>query len=274
MKKIIGIILVKNEDLFIERVLLNILHFCDEIIVSDNLSTDGTANIVKSLARQYPKVKYHLIEKIGYSHDLIKEFAGQDVWIFGVDGDEVYDPERLRIFREHILAGKYDKWWMIFGNVLHCTEFERESNTVHGHLAPPCRSMTKLYNFGIIESWESSSGERLHGGDIVFKKGYSKGLRCYLHEEYSWEEALFRCLHMCFSQRSSDQKTWKGEYLPRPNPADILSQTRLQWLWTKVRHIVGLPVQGKQEWKVEKFTRGSLVTMDCSIFFEESRQDD
>ncbi len=268
--RIIGIVLVKNEDLFIERVLTNLLDFCDEIIVADNMSSVGTAEKIKLLSRQHTKIKYHRIEKISYSHEFIKGYAGKNVWVFGVDGDEIYDPEGLIAFRKELLAGKYDKWWMILGNVLHCTGFDNVKKMVTGHLAPPCRSMTKLYNFGIIESWEGSSGERLHGGEVVFKTGYGKELRCYLYEEVSWEKSLFRCLHMCFLQRSSKQKSWKGQYLPRPNPADILSQTRVQWAWSALRKAIGVPVQGKQEWKIEKFTRGPIETVNVTNFFGEA----
>jgi glycosyltransferase involved in cell wall biosynthesis len=264
---IIGIVLVKNEDLFITRALTNILPFCDRIIVADNLSSDATPDKIKQVCDQHEKIEYHRINRISASHDLIKEYAGQDVWIFGVDGDEIYDPAGLASFRNELLAGRYADWWMIFGNVLHCNGLDREKNLASGYLSPPCRSMTKLYNFGAIESWQSSSGERLHGGEIIFKPGYNAGLRCYLHEETSWEDALFRCVHVCFLQRSSAQKAWKGQYLPRPNPADILSQTRLQWLWTLIRRGLGLPIQGRQEWKQDKFTRGELKELDVSRFF-------
>ena len=43
VRKIIGIVLVKNEELYIERVLNNIKDFCDEIIVADNLSSESNA---------------------------------------------------------------------------------------------------------------------------------------------------------------------------------------------------------------------------------------
>lgn len=268
--RIIGIVLVKNEDRFIDRVLLNILHFCDEIIVADNVSTDGTAEKIQRLCRQYGKITYHRITKISSSHDLIQKYAGKNVWIFGVDGDEIYDPIGLKSFRQELLAGKYDNWWIIFGNVLHCLEFDEAGKRAGGHLAPPCRSMTKLYNFGLIESWGSSSGERLHGGKIVFKKGYGKELRCLLYEDVAWERSLFRCLHMCFLQRSSMQRAWKGSFVPRPNPADILSQTYMQRAWSFMRKICGLPVPGKQEWKIDKFTRGPVETFDVSGFFGDT----
>ncbi len=265
--KIIGIVLVKNEDLFIEQVLTNILDFCDTVIVADNLSTDSTPEKIKELQKHHSKIEYHRINRLSASHDLVKHYAGENAWIFGIDGDEIYDPDGLQSFRNDLVSGRYADWWMIFGNVLHCTGYNKEKKKVTGHLSPPCRSMTKLYNFAVIESWQSSSGERLHGGDIVFKPGFDAGLRCELYKEVDWQEAQFRCLHMCFLQRSSEQKSWKGQYLPRPNPADILSRTRLQWLWTMIRSALGLPIQGKQEWKVDKFTRGPAVSVDAAQFF-------
>lgn len=267
MSKILGIVLVKDEDIFIERVLTNILHFCDEIIVADNRSTDGTADKVKNLASRQSKILYHRIDAMAQSHDLISGYAGQDVWIFGVDGDEIYDPVALEPFRKELLAGKYDRWWLIFGNVVHCKEINSEQNMAKGYLAPPCRSMTKLYNFSLIERWHNSSGERLHGGEIVFKEGYTKELRYELYKEVSWEEAKFRCLHMCFLRRSSSQRPWKGQFVPRQNPADILSQTPWQSFHSFFRRIVGLPVQGKKEWKIDKFTKGPMQVVDVSDFF-------
>ena len=266
---ITAIVLVKNEDLFIERVLTNLLGFCDQIIVADNVSSDGTVEIVKQLCRQHGKIQYHRIEKISSSHDLIKGYAGKKVWVFGVDGDEIYDPKGLVQFRRELLACHYDNWWMIFGNVLHCTDLDSENKNANGYLSPPCRSMTKLYNFGLIDSWQSSSGERLHGGEIVFKKGYGKELRCQLYEDVAWEDSLFRCLHMCFLQRSSQQRSWKGKFVPRPNPADILSRTYAQKIWAGIRKACGVPVPGKTEWKMEKFTRGSVRSFDVSTFFED-----
>jgi len=127
--------------------------------------------------------------------------------------------------------------------------------------------MTKLYNFSLIESWHGSSGERLHGGDIVFREGYGKELRYELYKEVSWEQSVFRCLHMCFLQRSSRQKSWKGQFVPRPNPADILSQTPWQSLYLFLRKMLGLPVHGKKEWKIDKFTRGPAKVIDVSDFF-------
>ena len=268
--EIVGIVLVKNEDIFIETVLTNILGFCDRIIVADNNSTDNTSEIAETLDSQHSKIEYHQISKLSISHELIKDYAGKNVLIFAADGDDIYDPGRLIKFRKELLAGFYYKWWMIFGNVLNCTNLDIKSRTAEGYLAPPCRSMTKLYNFGAIESWHESSGERLHGGAVQFKDGYDKSLRLSLHEQVSWDDALFRCLHMCFLQRSSLQKSINGSILPRPNPADIMSRTLIQRFKNRIDRLLGKPDSGKDEWKIEKFTRGEIVEKDVSAFFPTS----
>jgi len=144
VSKIVAILLVKNEDLFIDSVITNLLNFCDEIIVADNLSTDGTAEKIKRLTRQYSKIVYHRIDSIASSHDLISGYAGENVWVFGVDGDEIYDSLGLAHFREELLAGKYDKWWMIFGNVLHCTALNSERKIATGHFSPPLPKHDKI----------------------------------------------------------------------------------------------------------------------------------
>ena len=123
---IVGIVLVKNEDLFIDRVLTNILGFCDEIIVADNLSTDQTLVKVQELQRKHAIIRYHSIKKPSLSHDLISGYAGTDTWVFAVDGDELYDPVGLQKLRTKILAGDYDSQWMIFGNALNCIDFNLE----------------------------------------------------------------------------------------------------------------------------------------------------
>lgn len=270
--RIIAIVLVKNEDIFIERVLRNILEFCDKIIVADHCSTDGTSDILKNLDKKYEKIEYHLINELSESHDLVESYAGENVWIFAVDGDEIYDPEGLREFRTELLSGKYNDQWLIFGNVLNCVEINTGRSVASGFLAPPCRSMTKLYNFSLIEAWEGSSGERLHGGDVIFKEGFSKSLRYALHEKNNWETAKLRCLHMCFLQRSTKQKELRGTYLPRPNPADILSRTLWQRLVVKCKSLIGIPEKGKTEWKLEKFTRGDKVQKGVEEFFPEEKE--
>ena len=217
MSKIVGIVLVKDEDLYIEQVLRNILLFCDKIIVADHLSSDSTADKVNLLAKEIGKITYHKIKHPGDSHELIIGYADSQTWIFAVDGDELYDPSGLTILRQKITAGEFEEWWMILGNVLHCVEFNQEERYALGYLTPPCRSMTKLYNFSKINYWKGPCPERLHGGNISFKAGYSMANRLLLYEKMEWETSFFRCLHFCFLQRSQRYKQPVPLFYPEKN---------------------------------------------------------
>lgn len=201
--RIIGIILIKNEDLFIERVIRNVLEFCDRIYVCDHHSTDGTGDVVRRLAAEHPKIEYRVVDHPSESHDLIAPYAGGANWIIGVDGDEVYDPAALRRLRAELQAGKYQDIFKLTGNVLNVTHLDPAHRRARGYLAPPCRSMIKLYNFNAIVSWPPPCPERLHGGTITFKPDYHELACRELHKELDWEATPLRCLHLCFTHRSS-----------------------------------------------------------------------
>ena len=161
-----------------------------------------------------------------------------------------------------ILAGEFDAYWQVLGNVLHCESLE--GTRASGFLARPSRSMTKLYNFAAITAWRGPCSERLHGGTLSFAPGYSREMRYHLDSESTFEESLFRCLHMVFLRRSSRQPpTLKA----RPNIAEMLDYT----LWEKMKaHFLSLlgkvpESKGKQG----SYRRGALVEKDVSEFFPQ-----
>jgi glycosyltransferase involved in cell wall biosynthesis len=201
--RIVAVVLIRNEDLFIERVIRNVLDFCDRIHVADNHSTDGTPAIVKRLAAEDPKVEYRVVDHPSESHDMIAGYAGTPTWVMGVDGDEVYDPERLGRLRPKLLAGRYDGAFKLLGNVLNVRRLDWVRQVAQGYLAPPCRSMVKLYNFNAIVAWPPPCPERLHGGVITYRPGYGDHSVRALQQELDWDQTPLRCLHMCFTHRSS-----------------------------------------------------------------------
>lgn len=264
--KIVGILLAKNEEFFVERAVKNALGFCDDFLAVDNGSTDRTAEILKSLETSSGgKLKYHRAGHPGVSHDLIAGFAGTDTWIFGVDGDEIYDPAGLVRLRARLEAGEFDKDWCIFGNVLNVRRFDEAGDFAEGHLAPPCRSMTKLYNFNAIEAWHGPCLERLHGGRVVFREGFHEGLRANLHEQEPWERSCFRCLHLCFLPRSPLDQSGRIR-------ANIMD--RHAWGARKILSKLSHIVRGKipPDWKNEKYARGPLVGKAIRSFLESSRE--
>jgi hypothetical protein len=177
-----------------------------------------------------------------------------------VDGDEIYDPEGLKAFRRRLESGEFDRDWCVFGNVLNVRSLDTATMTASGHLAPPCRSMTKLYNFAAIRSWQGPTQERLHGGTVEFLPGYHDRLRRNLHESEPWEDSPFRCLHLCFLQRSP----LDPQGAIRKNIMDVHS-----WTLAKAAGKLGALLAGRKpvDWKEEKYARGGQVSKDVAAFF-------
>lgn len=259
--QIVGVFMIRNEDLYLERAVRNVLDFCDRVLVADNYSTDRTWDLARALARESSKIECHRVRRPGDSHELVKGYAGSRTWVFGVDGDELYDPGGLARFRPELLAGRHDDSFIVFGNVLNCTALDVARGQARGYLAPPCRSMTKLYNFRLLRSWEGPCVERMMGGTPVFQPGHDAGQRRNLHEQVSWEAAAYRCLHLCFLRRSS-RDARDGT---RPNPVELnarglLGRIGLGWLRRR-------DPAAPEDYKRDKYMRGPLVTVDVAPFF-------
>jgi glycosyltransferase involved in cell wall biosynthesis len=262
--KIIGIILVKNEDINIERVIKNIINFCDEIIILDNCSTDETWQKIIRISSQYKNVFSKQIADSLTSHSYIEKYAGTDTWIFGVDGDEIYDPGGLNIFKEKILRGEYNKWWSIRGNCLHVEEMDVEKKTATGYEAPPARSITKIFNFSLLSSWHETKSERLHGDGAKFNNLFNSEYKYLdLYKQYKWEESFFRCLHTCFLPRSS-----QGDIRARFNPTETskIGFGVINFFRNLRKGIFSF----ESSYKIAKYKVGVKKTIDISSFFRDS----
>lgn len=262
--KIIGIVLVRNEDLFVRQAVRNIAAFCDSLILCDHQSTDGTAEILDDLARSLPHARVHRLGHPSESHDLLKPFAGTRTWVFGVDGDEIYDPQCLAAFRPRLLAGEFDRVWRMKGNVLHCTSLAPDRSTATGHLAPPSRSITKLYNFGAIVSWDGDTVERLHGGKITFQPGFDDNMKRNFQESLGWDETPLRCLHTCFLPRSS-RDVARGGMAVRENIMEIYRCGVAGTLRRFANRVLGRNPESR--WKQDFYRRGPVETVDARPFF-------
>lgn len=260
MMSIVGIVLVKNEDLFVGRAVANVKDFCDRLILCDNGSTDGTSEILRTFAANHPAAEYHRMSNPRESHDLIKPFAGTPTWVFGVDGDEIYDPAKLALFRKKIIGGEYNGNWRMKGHALHCTALD--AGHAAGHLSPPCRSITKLYNFSALKSWDGDTFERLHGGDIVFQEGWNDDMKTNLQDSQSWDECELRCLHTCFLRRSSRDPE---RPVIRPNIVEMRNAGVTGFIKNLFRGLG--PAPGDSSWKNDHYRRGPVVQVDAGPFF-------
>jgi glycosyltransferase involved in cell wall biosynthesis len=263
--QIVGIVLVRNEDAFVGRAIRNALSLCDRIHVADHMSTDGTWDVVRALAAEHETVDVRRIRNARVSHELIEGYAGTDTWVLGLDGDELYDPVGLARFRKRLLAGAHRDVFKIASNALNCVSLDLERRLAAGYLAPPSRSITKLYYLGAVDSWTGCS-ERLHNGEAVFRPGYGWETVANLAEHVPWEESDLRCLHCCFLPRSSRDSADGNTALGRPILDELGAHDR--GLTARLLRRVRRTHEPKASaWKQEKYRRGDLVTKDVSSFF-------
>jgi len=184
--RIIGICLVRNEDIHLDRAVANAREFCDRVLIADHQSDDRTPEIAEAWAARDPRVEYRRIGHPRESQDWILPFVNTPTWVFGFDGDEIYDPAGLARLRADLLAGRYDAYPRINGHVLHCTSLDIAAGVAAGYMAPPSRTMTKLYNFRAISEWRGPAPERLHGGRVTFNPGYEGVANLDMHEQTDW----------------------------------------------------------------------------------------
>jgi hypothetical protein len=258
----VGLVLVRNEEYYLTWAIQNILTFCDEVIVLDNRSSDRTGEKLQMLEELHPQVRVQLCEDPNRSHRFIEEYAGRRVWVFGVDGDEIYDPIGLARLRPKILSGAFDPYWRIDGHMLNALAVDLAANTATGHITPSAPIGSKLYNFGAIESWREMEIERLHGRGMVFRPSYSKGACCSLARRETWEDCDLRALHLCFFPRSSADQ---GDPALRLNPSDV-GATGFRKALARAKNVLANPFARDASYKTRRYRRGPVVRRDITGF--------
>lgn len=261
-RRIIGIMLIRNEEHFVVWAAKNVLAFCDRLIILDNRSTDGTGGKLRRLEDSSPKISVYQIDDPNTSHRYIEKYAGGDNWIFGVDGDEIYDPGGLLRLRHRIRAGEFQHCWRIDGYMLHPTRVDLHRHLARGFISPNTPPGNKLYNFSAIDSWEQPHRERLHGSGMIFRPGFSKKSRVELFRSDAWDACDLRCLHLCFYPRSSQDI---GGAEGRRNPSELRVRG-IRRLLERLRDLLANPMAKSPGYKTRRYRRGEEVTRDISDF--------
>lgn len=251
--KIIGICLIKNEECFIEKVIKNVIDFCDELIVLDNYSSDQTWKIINDLKLKYSNLRIYQIKSVTESHSYIENYANTDTWIFRVDGDELYDRAGLLKFKKELSTGKYDSYYNLQCPCLNVEKMSAEVGRADGYLS----RLTSLTNFSLLESWSEPNGERLHGENRIYNKKYLPDHKKFLVSN-DFNLASLRCLHLCFIKRSSVDTIDN-----RLNPAE------LRWgrVVNFVRNLFCGRLSTDSYYKNKYYRTGKLVTINVSDFF-------
>jgi hypothetical protein len=269
---VIGVVLVRNEDVFLEQAIHNVAAFCDRIFAYDHGSRDGTPNVLARLAGVYDHLTVTRTRDARDSHRAVEPFAGSDTWVLGVDGDELYDPLALSRLRSLLEGGAYADAFHVKGHVLNCTKLDRASMTATGYMAPPSRPVTKLFNLRAVEAW-SGCPERLHAGAPVFRPGFDWSALRYASEETEWATDPLRMLHVCFLRRSSqDDASRVGA---RRNLSESGAFHRgPRGVFHRLRHRRHIDPRIKEyrargsTWKDEWYARGPAVSVDARPFLD------
>ena len=268
--RVVGSVLVRNEDVFVEQAIRNAASFCDRIHAVDHVSADGTWDILRRLANEYDHVDVRRARHSRVSHEVLEPYAGTDTWVLRIDGDELYDPDRLAELRESLEGGAHREAFRVLGNVLHAVELDRA--TASGYLSPPSRPISALYNLAAVSSW-TGCPQRLHAGQPAFRGGYGWAVVDRVYQRFEWDDSPLRCLHVCFLRRS----TMESAESPRANLGELGTYRRspLGAAERLVRRVVRRPAgdsrlqalhSGGSSWKLEKYRRGELVSVDAAAF--------
>lgn len=271
--RIVGLSLVRNEDRFVRQALLNVADFCDRLLVVDHLSTDGTPAVLRELSLELDHLHVARISHSAESHTLVENLAGSETWILSVDGDELYDPTRLGTFRRSLEDGEFDDVFRIRPAGLHCTSLDDPRRRASGYLSPPGRPLLGIFNFRAIDSWSNVRSQRLHGGDVVFRRGFDWDSWRHLGDEPGWDGSPFRVLHVCFLTRSSRERA-RASGEGRPNLSETWryrgGTSGLLEAWA--RRLAGRSTEHRgphSGWKAERYRRGEHVSVDASPFFSQ-----
>jgi hypothetical protein len=267
--------LVRNEDVFVEQAIRNVVAFCDVVEVFDHGSQDRTWQILGDLAREFDHVHVHRTRRAGDSHRPLERYAGSRTWVLGVDGDELFDPAGLAVLRARLEAGEHQDVFRIKAHAFNCVGLDRAAATARGYMSPPSRPVTKLFNFGVVRRWEDCT-ERLHFGKQVFVEGFSWESMRVLSDTTTWETDPLRLLHTCFVRRSSLDP--EGTMLSRDN-LDESGEFDRSWIGALRRRlrpyradpkIVAMRARGL-DWKQTMYRKGDELTIDASPFFRPGR---
>ena len=271
--QIVGSVLVRNEDVFVERAIRNVATFCDRIHVLDQLSVDRTGEILRTLADELDHVDIVRSADARGSHRVLEQYAGTTTWVLGIDVDELFDPRGLVRLRGDLARGVYDDVFRVKAHVLNCDELVTDEGrrTASGYMAPPSRPVTKLFNMAAVTSWTDCL-ERLHAGSAEFREGFDWESMRYLSEDTTWDSDPLRLLHVCFLRRSS-----RDGLDPEGGRVSIWETGSFR------RGLLGLPRRlryrrhmdprlrqyGKtgSNWKQVWYRRGERVAIDASPFF-------
>jgi hypothetical protein len=268
--RLVGVVLVRNEEVFVEWAIRNAAGACDRIHALDHMSTDSTWAILRRLSTELDHLDAVRSRNALNAHRLLEQYVGSATWVLRIDGDHLFDPGGLAALKEALLVGEHDDVFRVRAHTLHCDDLDEVAGTASGWLAPPSRTGAQLYNLGAVTSWRGGV-EPLIGGDPVFRSGFGWDRMLDLTESTSWETDPLRLLHVCFLRRSSTDAHDLSAGRLNLNEAGTYRHGFAGRLRRLVRppgidpRVRALHEQG-MNWKQDNYRRGPRVSVDATPF--------
>jgi|TARA_R110001583_G_scaffold21333_12_gene81069 hypothetical protein len=168
-EKTVAILLIKNCEHTIEKVLESIRRTSDYQLVLDDNSTDTTPAIVESLRGSYPGLILRKeIMGMSASADYIRPLLNTRTTVWKVDGDEFWGPHHIPIIKKIIQSNEWKNSTEL--KMQNCNidimNIDLESDSASGNLG----TKSLFFNFANIISWDQPN-ERLHGAQRSWRPG-------------------------------------------------------------------------------------------------------
>ena len=253
MASIVGICLVKNEEYFITWALMNVLEFCDNILIMDNLSDDLTGEIIRCIAEEHHHIDVIQVPDPNNTHKFLEHYFGTDTWMLKVDGDEIYDPKGLAKLRTKLLAGEFDPERSIGSYMVHVVGIDFENG--HFSAYQDKSQGGYLLNCNAVVHWDGQS-ERLHASNVEWHPDYEKNLHV-VSSHQNWDNSEFRCMHMCFWPRSSSDRQFdrKNTYSSRWNPREMKHESTM---FRRIRRAISPYYTTRPDYKNKIYRNGDI----------------
>ena len=186
------VMMVRNEEYWIELALRPLIHTFIPILIMDTGSEDATVDIIEEISDAYPQIKLFANPRLNASElgrargDLAKEATTS--WIFVVDGDEIYRTDDLH----RILDDEYPDDMLAGFTTMQNLEFENGSEWVRATNKYSAHRIHKQNAKWVGEyPFESTEHFRHEGNSKFYYYQTRNGSKCHgYHARYAMRSSL------------------------------------------------------------------------------------
>ncbi len=184
--KLVAILRVKNEILYIRKCLERLSELVDEIIVLDNGSTDGTLDVYRDFRKLIQLLHTEGFDEGRDKIMLLEAAKKRDPdWILWLDGDEIFESSLTREILNNYMKSKYNRVFFRMCHFWLSEKYYRIDGKYFLYTLHPLKSMWKNVDVAYFRE------KNIHSGDIfgVPKPYYVSPYRIK-HYGYADEEKM------------------------------------------------------------------------------------